>query len=328
MGRVVGRSAAVAVVVLGLAVLAYRSGAHPPLDQVAIGRRTLGVELRSRLVAVNGIRLNVVEAGPAGGRPVLLLHGFPEFWWGWKEQIPRLAKVGFRVVVPDQRGYNASDKPRAVAAYRVSTLVADVVGLLDALGIGAVDLAGHDWGGTVAWRVALAHPDRVRRLVVFNAPHPLAWREAEETPSDERPIQWFRYFFQLPWIPEIAARTYDWALVTDNLTGTSRPGTFDGADLLYYKSAWARDGAWSSMIDWYRAAFRQPEPLEGDGLVRVPTRIVWGMSDRFFEPRMAILSVRHCQGGRLTSLPAAGHWLLHEEPEATSRAMIEFFGGR
>ena len=316
------------IAAVGLSLFAYSSARHPPLDQVAIGRRTLGIELREAMVPVQGIRLHVVEGGPPKGSPVLLLHGFPEFWWGWKEQMARLAKAGFRVIVPDQRGYNASDKPRAVADYRMSVVAADVTALLDALAIPTVALAGHDWGGAIAWRVALEHPDRVRKLVIFNAPHPLAWQELRERPSGAPTIDWFRWFFQVPVLPDVVPRIADWSLVAGNLTGTSRPGTFDGAELLYYKSAWSRDEAWISMIGWYRAAFRHPEPVAGDGRVTVPTRIVWGMEDRFFDPAMAAMSARHCATVQTTPIERAGHWLLHEEPDLTSRAMIEFFGGR
>jgi len=314
------------LVVVGLAVLAHRSGTRPALDQVAIGRRALGIELRAAMVPVGDVRLYVVEAGPPDGRPVLLLHGFPEFWWAWNAQMVRLAAAGFRVIVPDQRGYDVSEKPDGVAAYRTSILTADVIGLLDALRIPAVNLAGHDWGGAIAWRVVLQHPDRVRRLVMFNAPHPWAWKEAAEHPEPGESIAWFRFFFQLPWIPEIATRARDWRALSRSLVDTSRPGTFVDQELDYYKAAWARDGAMSSMVNWYRASFRYFEPIAGDGMVQVPTRIVWGMQDRFFERRMATLSAAHCAVGELITLDDAGHWLLHEEPEITSRHMIDFFG--
>ena len=120
--------------------------------------------------------LHVVEAGPADGPAVILLHGFPEFWWGWRAQIAPLAAAGFRVVVPDQRGYGESDKPEGIDAYRGSRLAGDVVGLADALGIDRFHLVGHDWGGVVAWATAALHPARVDRLAVLNAPHPDSWR--------------------------------------------------------------------------------------------------------------------------------------------------------
>jgi pimeloyl-ACP methyl ester carboxylesterase len=327
MGRLGRWLAAIVAAIVVLLVTGYQSGNHEPVDQVAVGQRELGVELRAHMVPASEVRLNVVEAGPASGPPVLLLHGFPEFWWGWKAQIARLANAGFHVIVPDQRGYNASDKPEEVESYRREALTADVLALLSALHIDRVYLAGHDWGGAVAWTVVLEHPERVRRLVMFNAPHPLAWEEAAKSAAerDTTTTTWFRTFFQIPVVPEVVMRMGDWALVARNLQETSRPGTFDATELSYYKAAWARDDAMSTMVDWYRAGFQYPYRTRGDGTVKVPTRIVWGVQDRFFEPRMADLSVQHCPGGELIRVDAAGHWLLHEEPDLTSRAMIDFF---
>jgi epoxide hydrolase 4 len=325
------RRARRALLVLGalvaaLAGAAALSGRQAPIDIIGATERRHGVALEERMVDTNGTRLHVVLAGPADGPPVLLLHGYPEFWWGWHEQIARLAPAGYRVIAPDQRGYNASEKPAGVDAYRVDLLTADLLGLLDALGYRQVNLAGHDWGGAIAWYLVLEHPERFRKLVMFNAPHPLAWRDARQGPEQEETINWFRTFFQLPWIPELGARAGNWWLVTKNLRDTSRPGTFPESDLDYYRSAWDRDGSMGAMINWYRASFRHPHVVEGDGVVRVPTRLVWGMRDRFFESRLARLSLPHCAQATLVELPDAGHWLLHEEPERTSREMMEFFG--
>ena len=125
-----------------------------------------------RFVRTNGLRLHVVEAGSEGGPPVVLLHGFPDLWYGWRRQIGPLAAAGFRVIVPDQRGYNTSDKPDGVAAYRVDALAEDVVGLLDAASLERAAIVGHDWGAVVAWWLGLAHPERVSRLGILNVPHP------------------------------------------------------------------------------------------------------------------------------------------------------------
>jgi pimeloyl-ACP methyl ester carboxylesterase len=126
----------------------------------------------SVFVETNGITLHTVQAGPADGPLVILLHGFPEFWYGWHEQIRPLAEAGFRVVVPDQRGYNLSDKPDGVERYRIDELSRDVVGLIDAAGREQAAVVGHDWGAAVAWWTALHHADRVSKLVAVNVPHP------------------------------------------------------------------------------------------------------------------------------------------------------------
>jgi pimeloyl-ACP methyl ester carboxylesterase len=312
--------------VLGALLLAaHLSGRRAPIDIVAATERRLGVPLESRMIPTNGVRLHVVIAGPTEGAPVVLLHGYPEFWWGWNQQIARLARAGFRVIAPDQRGYDASEKPPGVDAYRIELLLGDVLGLIQQLGYERVYLAGHDWGGAIAWHLVIEHPARFRKLVMFNAPHPLAWEDARRSAPEEKTISWYRTFFQLPVLPELLARAGNWWLLVKNLRDTSRPGTFPDADLDFYRYAWDRDGAMHAMVNWYRAAFRHPHPVEGDGTVRVPTRIVWGMRDRFFESRLAHFSVDHCASADLVQLPEATHWLLHEEPEVTSNQMVEFF---
>jgi len=133
--------------------------------------------IEHRLVKVNGITLHVVTAGPKDGEPVILLHGFPEFWYGWKHQIPALAAAGYRVIVPDQRGYNQSDKPKAVGEYVIYKMVDDIVGLIEAMGHTSANIVGHDWGVIVAWSLAILHPERVQTLSILNVPHPVVFQK-------------------------------------------------------------------------------------------------------------------------------------------------------
>jgi pimeloyl-ACP methyl ester carboxylesterase len=294
---------------------------------VAEAQTALGIPLESSLVATNGIRLHVVQAGPANGPPVLLLHGFPEFWWTWNAQIKALAQAGFRVIAPDLRGFGRSDKPPRIEDYRSEERLADVLGLLDALGHPSVYLAGHDFGGFVAWNVALLHPERVRKLVVFNVAHPEVYRSPPPPEPGRETTNWFRSFFQLPWLPELAVRSGHWFLLSRSLVESSRPGTFAEPALRYYQSSWAYENAIHTMIDWYRAGFRYPNELPADLRVRVPTRIVWGGLDRFNDPRFAEPSLAFCDDGQLVVYTDAGHWLLREKSAETSELMIRFFGG-
>ncbi len=314
----------IAGVLLVVSLLAYISGHQRPIDSVQVARDRYSIALRSETVATNGIRLHVVEAGPPDGPLVVLLHGYPEFWWGWKEQLARLAKAGMHVVVPDQRGYNSSDKPRDIAAYRPNELVADVVGLIDHYG-GKADLAGHDWGGFVAWRVAISRPDSVRRLVVFNMAHPLAFDDLKKLDNKPESISWYRTFFQIPVVPEVTGRIGNWYMLVKSLQDSSRPGTFTDDELAHYRYAWDRDGAMRTMINWYRAGYRYPDKLEGDATVSQPTLIVWGTKDPFVPAALAELSAKHCTQAQVVKIDNAGHWLLHEEPETTSRQLIDFF---
>jgi pimeloyl-ACP methyl ester carboxylesterase len=160
-----------------------------------------------RWIDVGGLRLHCVEAGT--GPLVVLLHGFPEFWYAWRHQIPALADAGYRVVAPDLRGYNTSDKPSRVRDYRPRVLVQDVADLIVALGAGSAAVAGHDWGGGLAWLLAMQHPKRVERLVLLNAPHPVRFLKGLRSPRQLR-RSWYILAFQLPWLPErlVAARDF------------------------------------------------------------------------------------------------------------------------
>jgi len=172
----------------------------------------------------NGVRLHVVEAGPEDGPLVLLLHGFPEFWYGWHRQIAPLAAAGFRVAVPDQRGYGLSDKPKKIRAYNLDDLALDIVGLIDALGREKAHVAAHDWGGAVGWWLALKHAERLERLALLNIPHPLVLERALWRSAKQRKKSSYMFWFQLPWLPEYALRRNDYHLIVHTLRRTSLPG--------------------------------------------------------------------------------------------------------
>ena len=259
--------------------------------------------------------------GPADGPAVVLLHGFPEFWYGWRKQIPALAAAGFRVVAPDQRGYNNSAKPSHISAYALSELTADVLRVMDALGRQRVHVVGHDWGGIVAWAVAMQHPERVERLAILNAPHPGVARSWLTTSPRQMLRGWYIGMFQLPALPErlLSLRT---------LTATSKAGTFTTDELGRYEAAWDKPGARSGMIHWYRALARYARAEDMAALrVRVPTRIIWGALDPFLLRELASASLRLCDEGELVELPDATHWLHHEEPEVVNRLIIDHLCG-
>jgi pimeloyl-ACP methyl ester carboxylesterase len=324
MGRASRALVIAAVLGAGLAVWGWRSGEQAPIDVFGQTRAKLGIPLEAGMIETNGIRLHVVQAGPRDGAPVLLLHGFPEFWWTWQAQIAALAQAGFRVIAPDQRGFDLSDKPPRIEDYRPEQRRADVLGLLDALGHERVSIAGHDFGAYVAWGLAIHHGERLRKLVVMNVAHPKVY--ASPPPGRSETINWFRTFFQLPWLPELVGRSGNWFLLERNLVQSSRPGSFAEPAMSYYKQAWAQPGALHSMLGWYRAGFRYPVSSSGPQRVSVPTRIVWGERDVFNDPSYAEPSLAFCDDAKLVLFPDAGHWLLHEKPAETSRLLIDFFG--
>jgi len=282
------------------------------------------MEIEHSFIATNGLRLHVVQAGPTDGPPVLLLHGFPEFWRGWEKQIEPLAKAGYRVIVPDQRGYNLSDKPRGVRAYGLDRLVADVLGLVETLGYQKVNLVGHDWGAVVAWAFALWHPERLSKLVILNVPHPAVMLRFLKRDREQLRRSWYVFFFQLPWLPEAVFRAGNFRGGARMLRGSGKLHTFSNQDVAAYKQAWSQPGALTGMINWYRALFWHRPQLPRDLRVHVPTLMLWGQQDVALSHRMAQPSVDLCDDGQLVFFEQASHWVQHDEAEAVTGQLLDF----
>jgi len=282
-----------------------------------------------RDAVVNGVRLHYVEAG--AGPLVVLLHGFPEFWYSWRHQIPALAAAGFRVLAPDQRGYNESDKPAGVDAYRVEALTADVAGLIRHVGEARAAVVGHDWGGVLAWYLPVQYPELVDRLVVLNAPHPLAYlRELRRGGQLLR--SWYVLFFQLPGLPERLIRAGDFAAVRRMLRRQPvRPDAFTEEDVERYRVALARPGALTAALNYYRAAVR------GGGLRRaarkmrpipVPTLLLWGEQDPALSVRLTEGLEAWVPDLRVERIADASHWVQNDAPERVNQALVNFLRGR
>ncbi|MBN8221820.1 MAG: alpha/beta hydrolase [Spirochaetes bacterium] len=271
----------------------------------------------------DGYNLSVKTFGPREGRPVVFLHGFPEFWYGWRKQIPFFEAQGYFVVVPDQRGYNDSDKPEEVSDYALPNLAADVVSIIETLKLDKPVLVGHDWGAAAAWQTAIEYGNLLSKLVILNVPHPRAMIKNLVTNPLQFFKSWYMYFFQLPFLPERLIEWVGYERFAEGLKRTSRRGTFEDTELAKYVEAWSKPGAMGSMINWYRAAFRYPE-LGDDVHVYVPTLILWGEKDAFLEARMAEQSTQYCESAEVRFFPEATHWLQHEESEAVNRAILEF----
>jgi pimeloyl-ACP methyl ester carboxylesterase len=271
-----------------------------------------------------GVTLHVARAGPDNGPLVVLLHGFPEFWYGWRHQIGPLAAAGHRVLAPDQRGYNLSEKPRGLEHYTLDALADDVVGLIDASGRRKAAIVGHDWGGIVAWWLALRHPDRVERVAVLNAPHPEFLRRNLWTRPAQLLKSWYVFAFQLPWLPEMSLGRFGGKPLAESMRRTSRPGTFSDDDLARYRASWSQPGALTAMINWYRAALRARPATLPNPRVRVPALIVWGAKDAFLVRPAATSALAACDQGRLEFLEEATHWVQHEEPDRVNRLLTAF----
>lgn len=300
------------------------------------------IGLRHRFVVAqgeaNGVRFHVVEAGgDADGEPgiaerrrplVLLLHGFPEFWYGWRSQIPALAER-FRVVAPDLRGYNLSDKP--ASGYDYETLIKDVPALIRALGAERAHVVGHDWGGMVAWGAAIFHPEVVDRLVILNAPHPAAYlREL-----GHNPVQWLRSWyialFQVRGLSEWLLTRGHGRGVADVLRGsTMSPGSFSATDLAAYRRAALRPGAARAMLAYYRALWStDPEALRARlRTVTASTLLIWGVQDPALVPELTDDLDGWVPGLRVERIADAGHWVQHERPDLVNRLLLDHLGAR
>ncbi|CAN5910798.1 alpha/beta hydrolase [soil metagenome] len=270
-----------------------------------------------------GVRLHYVTLG--AGPLVVLLHGFPEFWYAWRWQLAALAAAGFRVVAPDQRGYNLSDKPAKVSAYGVKRLVDDVAALIEACGEEKAFIVGHDWGAGVAWSFAMSRPEMVRRLVVLNGPHPERLLKAMRDPI-QLVRSWYMFFFQIPALPEAVARLDDFAFLLKPLREEpTNPDAFSREDLARYVEAFAQPGALTAMIDWYRAMFRAAAvPVRRTD---VEALVVWGEKDRHLGRDLAKPSAELVPNARVVFLPSATHWVQHDEPARVSAELIAFFRG-
>jgi len=270
---------------------------------------------------VNGVDLHVVTAGDPANPMVVLLHGFPDFWYGWRHQIPALIDAGYYVVVPDQRGYNLSEKPRDLDDYRMRELSGDIAELIDAEGRDDAHVVGHDWGAAVAWDLALRHPQRVDHLGIVNVPHPSVMRRTVMTNPRQLARSWYMLFFQLPVVPEAVLGRGDARGVLDVLEASANPGAFTDDELAHYRDAWRRQGAIRGAVNWYRALLRRRDDPPRE-TVEAPTLVVWGDEDVALLPEMAAESVGYCTDGHLERIPWASHWVHDEEPERVNDAIV------
>ena len=274
----------------------------------------------------NGVDLHVVAAGDADDPLVVLLHGFPDCFYGWRHQIEPLVDAGYRVLVPDQRGYNLSDKPAGLGAYRLGRLSADIAALIDSEGESSAHVVGHDWGAMVAWDLALRRPEYVDRLGILNVPHPTAFRETLRSSPRQVLRSWYVFAFQLPRIPEWWLARDEFAGLARALEETARIDTFDDADLDRYRESWAEPGALTAMLDWYRAMARRPDEPPRER-VTASTLIAWGEKDPALVPELVEKSARYCDDVRVERFPTRSHWVHVEAPEAVNELLLEHLDG-
>jgi len=280
-----------------------------------------GIELREGDAEVGDVKLHYVEAGD--GPLVVLLHGFPEFWFGWRQQIKPLAAAGYRVVAPDMRGYNLSSRPDGVAAYDTGPLTADIRGLVEERGAKSAMLVGHDWGGSVAWATAMIHPEIVERLAILNAAHPRKLLQGLHHPGQLRK-SWYFFFFDVPALPESIVHADNWHFFRHFLRDAHPSYTPEEIDR--YVEAWSQPGAAAGMINYYRASVRAKNAEAQIRSISAPTLVIWGEQDRYLGPELAEPDHGDVPNlDRVERLPDASHWVHHDSAELVTKLLIDFF---
>ena len=275
-------------------------------------------------IITNGIRMHYVTQGQ--GPLVVLLHGFPEFWYSWRYQIPVLAERGYTVVAPDLRGYNDTDKPRR--GYEVPTLLRDIKGLIKGLGYEKAVIVGHDWGGVLAWSFAMRYPELTERLIVLNAPHPWAFQRELQHAKQLR-MSWYVLAFQIPWLPDyLLSRNHAQLIGKTIYEAAVQKEAFPPDVLLRYQEAMSKPRAITSALNYYRTLVRRGpfNPLGPNApmLIKAPTLLIWGKQD-------VALSIELTEGLeqwtptiQVRRIAESGHWVQQEQPELVNTYMLEF----
>ncbi|MBK7894829.1 MAG: alpha/beta hydrolase [Anaerolineaceae bacterium] len=282
-----------------------------------------GLNADCHFIDVDGIILHTLVAGPKDGPLAVLLHGFPEHWVSWRKQIPALAQAGYRVVVPDQRGYNRSSKPWGIRPYRLDALTKDIAGLIGKFGGETAVIIAHDWGGGVGWQFAADYPQMTDKLIIMNAPHPQAmWREFQKG-WEQRLKSWYMLFFQLPLLPELIFTLNPHQTARQSFQQmTSQPGAFSDDEVEMMAVAMSQPRAMTSMINWYRA-LRYPAANQ-TAHIAAPTLLIWGEQDFALSRTLTEDLEEWVPNIQRHYVPNSNHWVQNEAPEAVNGAMLAF----
>ncbi len=271
-------------------------------------------------INTNGVNLHYVTQG--SGPLMLMLHGFPEFWYSWRHQIPEFSS-DFKVVAPDLRGYNDSDKPASQSAYVMNEFVKDVKGIIHGLGYDSCVLVAHDWGGGIAWNFAYTYPEMVERLIIMNHPHYAKFSKGFQTPQ-QLLRSWYVFFFQLPVIPELYLQAQDYQFIENAFKGMAiNKSVFSEEVIDAYKNAAAKPGALTAMINYYRNIFSQFSNHNWS-VLEVPTLMIWGEEDTALGKELTYGTEAYVDDFQIKYIPNCSHWVQQEQPELVNRYMREF----
>lgn len=266
-------------------------------------------EIEEDYIDTNGIKLHIIVIG--SGEPLILLHGFPEFWYCWKSVIPGL-KENFKLIIPDMRGYNLSDKPKDIEKYKMEYLIEDIKGLIDELNLKQVYLAGHDWGGVVAWAFAEKYPEFLKKLIILNAPHPKIFQKTLRTDKKQQEASSYIFEFLKPKaekkLYQDDYRRLKQAVFKDMINKTN----FTEFDKEKYIEAWSQPGAMLGGINYYRANTSFDELT---GIIEVPTLVIWGMKDVALLPQQLEGLSDYVKNLKIVRSENSSHWITHDDPD-------------
>ncbi len=300
-------------------------------------------EMEEKYVETNGVKLHTVIIGPDSGEPIILLHGFPDFWYGWKDVILGL-KDEFKLIVPDMRGYNLSDKPEGIDNYAIDLLVDDIKGLSEALNLGKFYLAGHDWGGPVAWGVAEKYPELIKKLIICNGPHPMVMANAIGKHKEQQQASSYILEFIKPKSADKlmandfqilrAVMNMDFDTLRELFGGSEvvndselpkRDKVLDDFDMGKYVEAWGQPGALHAGLNWYRAAVKaMGKRSKWTGIIKVPTLVMHGMADMALTEHTLEGLEDYVKDLKIVRIDGASHWVMFDAPEIVIKNIREF----
>jgi epoxide hydrolase 4 len=257
------------------------------------------------------------------GDLMLMLHGFPEFWYSWRHQMVEFAP-DHKVVAVDLRGYNDSDKPKKRDAYRLSILVEDIKGVIAGLGYDRCILVGHDWGGAISWAFAQTYPEHLERLIVLNMPHPAKFSQGLRT-LPQLLKSWYIFLFQLPFFPEWILRRDNYKKLGEILTRTAiNPETFPPEVVEIYRQAAAKPGAITAMLNYYRNLFQGGLPQQNWDVIQTPTLMIWGENDIALGKELTVGTQAYVKDLQIRYIPNCSHWVQEEKPQLVNQSMREW----
>lgn len=285
------------------------------------------MQFKSNYIQLDKVKLHYIEEG-SGDKVILLLHGWPEFWYSWRFQIPALVEAGFRVIAPDLRGFNLSDKPKALEAYSLENVGKDIVQFIEKLGVEKAHIVGHDWGGALAWHLGLHYPEKVEKLAVLNSPYPAIFYKHLRSNPSQLFKSWYMLFFQIPVLPEFLLKLNLSFFFKKALRGWAyNKSAFPNEVIANYVEAYAQKRAMKSSINYYRAGLRFSSAKKEKGRkIQSPTLLIWGENDKALGKDLTIGTENYINNAfELKFIPQCSHWVQQDAPDLVNKYLVEFF---